>query len=110
MPKRTIDLGWSDVAALWLDIQPELARRGFYPEFGLHLVVSTRKPSVAHDLTLEVTIRKRQNNIVVWRDMESMRIPGRMKLRPLSNVLAAMLQRAYYEVAEAYPIPDATPE
>lgn len=97
---------WSDIESLWLDVQPELARRGMYPEFALHLVVSTRKPSVAHDLALELCIRKRQNNMLVWRSSESLKVPGRMKLRPIANVIVAMLQRSLYEIIEAYPLPD----
>lgn len=105
MPKKPIELVWSDLASLWLDIQPELAKRGFYADFGLQLIASCRKPSVAHDLSVELCIRKRHGNLIVWRDSESLRIPGRMKLRPLATVLGSMLQRALYEVIDAYPLP-----
>lgn len=106
MPKKPIELVWSDIASLWLDIQPELAKRGFYADFGLQLVTSSRKPSVAHDLSVELCIRKRHGNLIVWRDAESLKVPGRMKLRPLASVLGAMLQRALYEIMDAYPLPD----
>lgn len=105
MPRKPHELVWIDIQAIWQDVQPELARRGMYPELTVNLVVSQRKPSVAHDLSLELTIRRRHNGVIVWRSAESFKIPGRMKLRPVGNVVASLLQRAIHDLSESYPLP-----
>lgn len=105
MPKKPHELIFSDVAALWLDTYDELARRGMYVDASIQFVTSQRKPSSLHDVSLELRVLRRANSMLVWRAAESFRVPGRMRMRPIGNVIASLLQRAIYDIRESYPLP-----
>jgi hypothetical protein len=75
-----------------------LAPRGLYVESSVLVLVNLRRPAELRDVAVELVIRSRSGGSPVWRASESLRVPGRMKLRSLSSVLFGLFMRAAYDV------------
>jgi len=82
-----------------------LAPRGLYAEVGLMFAVNLRRPAELRDVSIELIIRARAGGSPVWRAKESLRIPGRMKLRSVASVLFGLMMRATYDVEAQMPLP-----
>jgi len=82
-----------------------LAPRGLHAESSLLLVVNLRRPADLRDVAVELVIRARAGGSPVWRASESLRIPGRMKLRTVSSVLFGLFMRAAYDVEAQISLP-----
>jgi len=82
-----------------------LAPRGLYAEANLMLVVNLRRPSELRDVSVELVIRGRAGGSPVWRASETLRVPGRMKLRSVSSVLFGLFMRAAYDIEAQISLP-----
>jgi len=82
-----------------------LTPRGFYAEVGMALLVNTRRPSELRDVSVELVVRGRAIGTPVWRASEGLKIPGRMKLRSVANVLFGLFTRAAYDIEAAISLP-----
>jgi hypothetical protein len=86
-------------------LQEILAPRGLYAEANLLLVVNLRRPSELRDVALELVIRARTGGAPVWRAWESLKVPGRMKLRSVASVLFGLMMRAAYDIEAQISLP-----
>ncbi len=86
-------------------LQEILAPRGLYAESSVLLVVNLRRPAELRDVAVELVIRARAGGSPVWRASESLKVPGRMKLRSLSSVLFGLFMRAAYDVEATISLP-----
>jgi len=86
-------------------LQDVLAPRGLYVESSVLTIVSLRRPRELRDVAVELVIRARAGGSPVWRASESLKVPGRMKLRSLSSVLFGLMLRAAYDVEAAISLP-----
>jgi hypothetical protein len=82
-----------------------LAPRGLYAESTILLVVNLRRSGELRDVAIELVIRARAGGSPVWRASESLRVPGRMKLRSVASVLFGLMMRATYDVEAAISLP-----
>jgi hypothetical protein len=82
-----------------------LVPRGLYAESSLLLVVNLRRPAELRDVAIELVIRSRSGGSPVWRASESLKVPGRMKLRSLSSVLFGLMMRAAYDIEAQISLP-----
>jgi hypothetical protein len=82
-----------------------LAPRGLYVESTILLVVNLRRSAELRDVAIELVIRARAGGSPVWRASESLKVPGRMKLRSLSSVLFGLFMRASYDVEAQISLP-----
>jgi hypothetical protein len=82
-----------------------IAPRGLYAEANLMLVVNLRRPGELRDVSVELVIRGRAGGSPIWRSSESLRVPGRMKLRSVSSVLFGLFMRAAYDIEAQISLP-----
>jgi len=82
-----------------------LAPRGLYAESSLLLIVNFRRPSELRDVAIELMIRARAGGSPVWRASETLKVPGRMKLRSVSDVLFGLFMRATYDIEAQISLP-----
>jgi len=106
MPKAARDERYfHDLHHAYEVLQDVLAPRGLYAETGIQLVASIRRPGELRDVSIELMIRTRAGNSPVWRAVESLRVPGRMKLRSAASVLFGLMMRATYDIEAQIPLP-----
>jgi hypothetical protein len=82
-----------------------LMPRGLYAETNLMLMVNLRRPGELKDLSVELVIRSRTGGSPVWRASETLRVPGRMKLRSVATVLFGLFMRAAYDIEAQISLP-----
>ena len=106
MPKASRDERYfHDLQHAYEILHGVLAPRGLYAEVGMTLLVNLRRSSELRDVAVELVIRARAGGSPVWRASESLRIPGRMKLRSLSSVLFGLAMRAAYDIEAQTSLP-----
>jgi hypothetical protein len=64
-----------------------------------------RRPAELRDVSVELVVRGRVIGSPVWRVAETLRVPGRMKLRSVSSVLFGLMMRATYDIEASIPLP-----
>jgi hypothetical protein len=82
-----------------------IAPRGLYVESTLLLVVNLRRPAELRDVAVELVIRARAGGSPVWRANESLKVPGRMKLRSVASALFGLMMRAAYDIEAQISLP-----
>lgn len=106
MPKAGRDEKYfHDLEHAYEVLQEILVPRGLYAEASVLLVVNLRRPRELRDVSIELVIRARSGGSPVWRASESLRIPGRMKLRSVANALFGLFMRAAYDVEAQISLP-----
>jgi hypothetical protein len=106
MPKASRDERYfHDIQHAYEALHSVLTPRGLYAEANLMLVVNLRRPSELRDVSVELVIRGRAGGSPVWRASETLRVPGRMKLRSVSSVLFGLFMRAAYDVEAQISLP-----
>jgi hypothetical protein len=68
-------------------------------------VVNLRRPAELRDVAIELVIRARAGGSPVWRASETLKVPGRMKLRSSSGVLFGLFMRAAYDIEAQISLP-----
>jgi len=94
-----------DLQHVYESLYDVLAPRGLYPEAFLLLVVNLRRPGELRDVAIELVVRARAGGSPVWRAHDSLRVPGRMKLRSLADALCGLMLRATYDIEALVPLP-----
>jgi hypothetical protein len=106
MPKASRDERYfHDLQHAYEVLNEVLSPRGLYAETALLLVASLRRPGELRDVSIELVIRARAGGSPVWRAVESLRIPGRMKLRSVASVLFGLMMRATYDIEAQISLP-----
>jgi hypothetical protein len=106
MPKAARDERYfHDIQHAYESLHSVLAPRGLYAEVGMMLLVNMRRPAELRDISVELVIRGRAIGSPVWRVAETLKVPGRMKLRSVSSVLFGLMMRATYDIEASIPIP-----
>jgi len=106
MPKASRDERYfHDLQYAYEALHSVLAPRGLYAEVGMMLLVNMRRPAELRDVSVELVIRGRAIGSPVWRVAETLKVPGRMKLRSVSSVLFGLMMRAAYDVEAAISLP-----
>jgi len=106
MPKASRDERYMhDLQHAYEILHGVLAPRGLYAEVGMTLLVNLRRPSELRDVAVELVIRGRVIGSPVWRVAETLRVPGRMKLRSVSSVLFGLMMRAAYDIEAQISLP-----
>jgi hypothetical protein len=106
MPKASRDERYMhDLQHAYEIMHDVLAPRGLYAESTILLVVNLRRPGELRDVAIELVIRARAGGSPVWRASESLRVPGRMKLRSVAGALFGLMMRAAYDVEAAISLP-----
>jgi hypothetical protein len=106
MPKASRDERYfHDLQHAYEALHSVLAPRGLYAEVGMMLLVNMRRPAELRDVSVELVIRGRAIGSPVWRVAETLKVPGRMKLRSVSSVLFGLMMRAAYDVEAAISLP-----
>jgi hypothetical protein len=106
MPKASRDERYfHDLQNAYEIMHNVLAPRGLYAESSLLFVVSLRRPAELRDVAIELVIRARAGGSPVWRASESLKVPGRMKLRSVSSVLFGLFMRAAYDIEAQISLP-----
>jgi len=106
MPKASRDERYfHDLQHAYEALHSVLMPRGLYAEVGMMLLVNMRRPAELRDISVELVIRGRAVGSPVWRVAETLRVPGRMKLRSVSSVLFGLMMRAAYDVEAAISLP-----
>jgi len=106
MPKAARDERYfHDIQHAYESLHSVLAPRGLYAEVGMMLLVNMRRPAELRDISIELVIRGRAIGSPVWRVAETLKVPGRMKLRSVSSVLFGLMMRAAYDVEAAISLP-----
>jgi hypothetical protein len=82
-----------------------LSPRGLYAEVGMMLLVNMRRPAELRDISVELVVRGRAIGSPVWRVAETLRFPGRMKLRSVASVLFGLMMRATYDIEAQISLP-----
>jgi hypothetical protein len=82
-----------------------LSPRGLYAEVGMMLLVNMRRPAELRDISVELVVRGRAIGSPVWRVAETLRVPGRMKLRSVASVLFGLMMRATYDIEAQISLP-----
>jgi len=94
-----------DLVQAYENLHSVLTPRGLYAEVGMALLVNMRRPSELRDVVVELSVRGRAIGTPVWRAAEGLKIPGRMKLQSVSNVLFGLFMRATYDIESLVPLP-----
>jgi len=106
MPKASRDERYfHDLQHAYEALHSVLTPRGLYAEVGMMLLVNMRRPSELRDVSVELVIRGRAIGSPVWRVAETLKVPGRMKLRSVSSVLFGLMMRAAYDIEASVPLP-----
>ena len=106
MPKASRDERYfHDLQHAYEILHGVLAPRGLYAEVGMTLLVNLRRPSELRDVAVELVIRGRVIGSPVWRVAETLRVPGRMKLRSVASVLFGLMMRATYDIEAQISLP-----
>jgi len=106
MPKTGKDERYMhDLVQAYEALHSVLTPRGFYVEVGMALLVNMRRPSELRDVVVELSVRGRAISTPVWRMAESLRVPGRMKMRSVASVLFGLMMRATYDIESLVPLP-----
>jgi len=106
MPKTARDERYfHDLQHAYEVLQDVLAPRGLYVESSVLTIVNLRRPRELRDLSVELVIRARSGGSPVWRASESLKVPGRMKLRSVASVLFGLFMRAAYDVEAQISLP-----
>jgi len=106
MPKASRDEKYfHDLQHAYEVLQEILAPRGLYAESSILLVVNLRRPRELRDVAIELVIRARAGGSPVWRASESLKVPGRMKLRSVAGSLFGLFMRAAYDVEAQISLP-----
>jgi hypothetical protein len=106
VPKASQDERYMhDLQQVYQVLHEVLAPRGLYAETSLMLVVNLRRPADLRDLSIELVIRARAGGSPVWRAHDSLRVPGRMKLRSVASVLCGLMLRATYDIEALISLP-----
>jgi len=106
MPKAARDERYfHDLQHAYEVLHEVLGPRGLYAETSLLLVVNLRRPGELRDVSIELIIRARAGGSPVWRAKESLRVPGRMKLRSTASVLFGLMMRATYDIEAQISLP-----
>jgi hypothetical protein len=94
-----------DLQHVYMSLHEVLAPRGLYPEASLMLVTNLRYSGNLRDVAIELVIRSRVGGTPVWRAHESLRVPGRMKLRSVADALCGLMLRATYDIEAQISLP-----
>jgi len=106
MPKASRDERYfHDLQHAYEMLHEVLSPRGLYVETVLLPVVSLRRPGELRDVSIELIIRARAGGSPVWRAAESLRIPGRMKMRSVASALFGLMMRAAYDIEAQISLP-----
>ena len=106
MPKASRDERYfHDLQHAYEALHGVLLPRGLYAEASILLMVNLRRPSELRDVAIELVVRARAGGSPVWRASESLKVPGRMKLRSLSSVLFGLFMRAAYDIEAQISLP-----
>jgi len=106
MPKASRDERYMhDLQHAYEMLHDVLAPRGLYVESTILLVVNLRRPAELRDVAIELVIRARAGGSPVWRASESLKVPGRMKLRSVASVLFSLMMRATYDIEAQISLP-----
>jgi hypothetical protein len=106
MPKARIDERYfHDLEHAFEVLHEVLSPRGLYADVGMMFVVNLRRASELRDISIELVIRSRSGGSPVWFAKESLRVPGRMKLRSVASVLFGLMMRAAYDVEAQISLP-----
>jgi hypothetical protein len=106
MPKASRDERYfHDLQHAYEALHSVLAPRGLYAEVGMMLLVNMRRPAELRDVSVELVVRGRAIGSPVWRVAETLKVPGRMKLRSVSSVLFGLMMRATYDIEASIPLP-----
>jgi hypothetical protein len=106
MPKASRDERYfHDVQHAYEALNEVLSPRGLYAEVGILLVANLRRASELRDVSIELIIRSRAGGSPVWRASESLKVPGRMKMRSVASVLFGLMMRAAYDVEAQISLP-----
>jgi hypothetical protein len=106
MPRTSkYDHYFHDLQYAYEELQGLLAPRGMYAEVSLLLVANPRRPGELRDVSLEFVVRSRSRESIVWRASESLRVPGRSKMRSIASVLFGMMMRAAIDIEGGPPLP-----
>lgn len=106
MPKARIDERYfHDLEHAFEVLHEVLSPRGLYADVGMMFVVNLRRASELRDISIELVIRRTGNGSPVWFAKESLRVPGRMKLRSVASVLFGLMMRAAYDVEAQISLP-----
>jgi hypothetical protein len=106
MPKAGKDERYMhDLQHAYEALHEVLAPRGLYAESTILLMVNLRRPGELRDVAVELVIRARAGGSPVWRASESLRVPGRMKLRSVAGALFGLMMRAAYDIEAQISLP-----
>jgi len=106
MPKASRDERYfHDLQHAYEALHEVLGPRGLYADVGMMLVVNLRRTGELRDVSIELVIRNRAGGAPVWRAAESLRVPGRMKLRSVASVLFGLMMRATYDIEAQISLP-----
>jgi len=106
MPKASRDERYMhDLQHAYEVLHEIIAPRGLYAESTLLLVVNLRRPAELRDVAVELVIRARAGGSPVWRANESLKVPGRMKLRSVAGALFGLMMRAAYDIEAQISLP-----
>lgn len=96
---------FQDLQYAYESLHDVLAPRGLYVEVSLMLVANIRRPGELRDVSIEFIVRSRSSDSIVWRASESLRVPGRAKMRSLAGVLFGLMMRATIDLDDKHPLP-----
>jgi len=106
MPKASRDERYfHDLQHAYETLYSVLSPRGLYAEVGMMLLVNMRRPAELRDISVELVVRGRAIGSPVWRVAETLRVPGRMKLRSVASVLFGLMMRATYDIEAQISLP-----
>jgi len=106
MPKAARDERYfHDLQHAYEILSEVLSPRGLYADVGMMLVVNLRRSSDLRDVAIELVIRSRSGGSPVWRASESLKIPGRMKMRSVASALFGLMMRATYDIEAQISLP-----
>jgi len=96
---------FNDLVEAYEALHDVLTPRGFYADVKMTLLVNLRRPSELRDVVVELSVRGRSIETPVWRMADSLKVPGKMKLRSVANVLFGLMMRATYDIESLVPLP-----
>jgi len=96
---------FQDLQHAYESLQDVLIPRGLYVELSILLASVLRHPKELKDVSIELVVRSRAHGSIVWRASESLRVPGKAKLRSIASVLFGLMMRAAIDIDEKPPLP-----
>jgi len=98
-----------DLVQAYETLHDVLTPRGFYADVKMTLLANLRRPSELRDVVVELVVRGRTVETPVWREAESLKTPGRTRLRSVASVLFGLMMRATYDIESLIPLPGDDP-